>query len=83
MNNSDYINESVLLNYFTGELSPKHRKKVEKWIHLSEDNEKIARNIFQLYHSTNILISIFQINMTKFSNYKFYLHSVNQASQGP
>lgn len=55
MNNSDYINESVLLNYFAGELSPEHRKEVEEWIHLSKDNEKTARDIFQLYRAADTL----------------------------
>lgn len=62
MNNSDYINESVLLNYFTGKLSPVHRKEVEEWIHLSEDNEKTARDVYQLYRAADTLHYMRQID---------------------
>ena len=41
MDESCYINESVLLNYFAGELPADRRKEVEEWIAASEDNEKI------------------------------------------
>ena len=43
MDESCYINESVLLNYFAGELPADRRKEVEEWIAASEDNEKMAR----------------------------------------
>lgn len=49
MDESCYINESVLLNYFAGELPADRRKEVEEWIAASEDNEKMARDIFRLY----------------------------------
>lgn len=62
MNKLDYINESVLLNYFTGELSPEHRKEVEDWIHLSKDNEKTARDVFQLYRAADTLDYMKQID---------------------
>lgn len=45
MDESCYINESVLLNYFAGELPADRRKEVEEWIAASEDNEKMARDI--------------------------------------
>ncbi|QIU96859.1 FecR domain-containing protein [Bacteroides faecium] len=75
MNNSDYINESVLLNYFTGELSPEHRKEVEEWIHLSEDNEKIARDIYQLYRAADTLNYMKQIDApTAFEKVRNKIH---------
>ena len=51
MDESCYINESVLLNYFAGELPADRRKEVEEWIAASEDNEKMARDIFRLYRA--------------------------------
>lgn len=55
MNESYDINESVLLSYFAGDLSPEQRKEVEEWIHSSTENEKTARDIFQLYRATDTL----------------------------
>ena len=40
MDESCYINESVLLNYFAGELPADRRKEVEEWIAASEDNTR-------------------------------------------
>ena len=55
MDESCYINESVLLNYFAGELPADRRKEVEEWIAASEDNEKMARDIFRLYRAADTL----------------------------
>ena len=49
------ISESVLLSYFAGDLSTEQQKEVEEWIHSSAENEKTARDIFQLYQATDTL----------------------------
>lgn len=75
MNNSDYINESVLLSYFSGELSPEHRKEVKEWIHLSEENEKTARDVYQLYRAADTLNYMKQVDApAAFEKVKVRMH---------
>ena len=55
MDESYYINESILLSYFAGELPADRQKEVEEWIATSEENTKTARDIFQLYRAADTL----------------------------
>lgn len=64
MKDECYINESKLVSYFAGELSPEQRNEVEEWIHLSAENEKTARDIFQLFRAADTLDYMRQVDIS-------------------
>lgn len=40
-----HIDETTLLNYFTGSVSLTEKEKIEKWIQQSEENKKLAQDV--------------------------------------
>lgn len=53
MENKTNINESDLLGYFSDTISIEERKRVEEWISLSEENRKMAEEIYYIYFVTD------------------------------
>lgn len=52
------INESTLAAYFNGELPQPEQKEVEAWIGQSEENRKIARDIYTQKNSDTSLFEL-------------------------
>jgi anti-sigma factor len=46
------INESVLLRYFTKQLTDREAECVEEWIQASEKNRQIARDVHYILFAT-------------------------------
>ena len=83
MDESCYINESVLLNYFAGELPADRRKEVEEWIAASEDNEKMARDIFRLYRAADTLDYMNRVDASAaLQQVKGRIHNIDIESPG-
>jgi len=49
------MNETQLLDYFSGNLSDSENRIIEEWIAQSEENKKIASDIYYLHYSTQVL----------------------------
>lgn len=50
--NRKMIDESLLLRYFEKEVSEEEKKKVEEWIHSSEANSRMAKQVAQIFVAT-------------------------------
>lgn len=57
-----HIDEKLLLDYFSGILSPVQKQEVEAWLQVSEENRKIARDIHYIYVATDTLQTIKDVN---------------------
>lgn len=57
-----HIDEKVLLDYFSGTLSPVQKQEVETWLQESEENRKIARDIHYICVATDTLQTIKDVN---------------------
>ena len=49
MQEQKMIDESLLLRYFEKEVSEEEKKKVEEWIHSSEANSRMAKQVAQIF----------------------------------
>lgn len=49
------INETTLLNYFSGSVTSTEKDEIKKWLSSSEKNRKLARDIENLYFATDVL----------------------------
>lgn len=49
------MNEAALLKYFSGDISSKETEAVEEWLESSEENRKIAEEVYHIYYSTETL----------------------------
>lgn len=49
------MNEATLLKYFSGDVSSKEIETVEEWLESSEENRKIAEEVYHIYYSTETL----------------------------
>ncbi|HCO67584.1 MAG TPA: anti-sigma factor [Dysgonomonas sp.] len=52
------IEEAVLLQYFEGTLDDDAKKAVEHWINDSEENAKIAKDIYYIYWASDVIDTI-------------------------
>ena len=55
MQEQKMIDESLLLRYFEKEVSEEEKKKVEEWIHSSEANSRMAKQVAQIFVATRLL----------------------------
>lgn len=53
MENQINIDESNLLGYFSDTISLEERKKIEEWMSLSEENRKMAEEVYYIYFVTD------------------------------
>lgn len=58
MNDNIHINESVLLEYFAGKLPAEEQAGVEEWLSFSEENQKMARDVYYIYFSADTVNTI-------------------------
>lgn len=58
MNNNIPIEETILLGYFADTISPGERAKVEEWLSASDENRKMARDIYYICFSTDTVNTI-------------------------
>ena len=49
MQEQKMIDESLLLRYFEQEVSEEEKKKVEEWIHSSEANSRMAKQVARIF----------------------------------
>lgn len=68
MNTPKHIDEHILLNYFSSSLPPSQRQEVEEWLHESEENRKIARDIQYIYLASDTLDTIKKVDSTQALN---------------
>lgn len=54
MQEQKMIDESLLLRYFEKEVS-EEEKKVEEWIHSSETNSRMAKQVARIFVATRLL----------------------------
>ena len=81
MDKHKHIDESILLSYFSGNLSISQLQEVEDWISRSEENKKIARDIQYLYQAADTLTYIKQINpYTALKNVRKRIYSRQEVS---
>lgn len=59
------IDESVLLLYFSGNLEPAERKRVESWISESGGHERLAKDIYYIYFATDAAKTIQEVDAQK------------------
>ncbi len=52
------VDEALILRYFTGEITAEERSNVEKWISESEQNRKLAKDIYYLYFAVDTLYTM-------------------------
>lgn len=55
MNKESNININMvmhLLRYFSGTLEKEEKEKVETWISFSEENKKVAKQVYYIYRAT-------------------------------
>jgi len=52
------VDEALILRYFTGEITAEERSYVEKWISESEQNRKLAKDIYYLYFAVDTLYTM-------------------------
>lgn len=50
----EYITESLLLRFFSGETSEEETKEIIKWIQSSDDNYKEAKDIYSIYSACKL-----------------------------
>ena len=62
MNMQKYIDEHILLSYYTGSLSADQKQEVEQWLQESEENRKLARDVQYIYIATDTLNTIKEVN---------------------
>lgn len=55
MQEQKMIDESLLLRYFKQEVSEEEKKKVEEWIHSSEANSRMAKQVARIFVATRLL----------------------------
>ena len=55
MQEQKMIDESLLLRYFEQEVSEEEKKKVEEWIHSSEANSRMAKQVARIFVATRLL----------------------------
>ena len=55
MQEQKMIDESLLLRYFEKEVSEEENKKVEEWIHSSEANSRMAKQVARIFVATRLL----------------------------
>ena len=55
MQEQKMIDESLLLRYFEKEVSEEEKKKVEEWIHSSETNSRMAKQVARIFVATRLL----------------------------
>lgn len=65
MDEHKYIDEQVLLNYFSDSLPSAQRQEVDEWLQESEENRKIARDIQYIYRATDTLNTINAVDSAK------------------
>lgn len=58
MNTQNEIDEQLLLDYFSGTISPTQRQEIEAWLQASETNRKTARDIWYLFLATDTIHTI-------------------------
>jgi len=56
------IDESILLRYFSGEVTDKEKLHIEEWLSYSEDNRKIASDIYYIYFAVDTVNTINRID---------------------
>ena len=49
MQEQKMIDESLLLRYFEKEVNEEEKKKVEEWIHSSEANSRMAKQVARIF----------------------------------
>lgn len=75
------INESVLLQYFSGSLSREEVVVVEQWISASEDNRRVARQIQSIRFAMNTVDTLQHVNpQAALSNVKKRIHKNKRVS---
>ena len=57
MQEQKMIDESLLLRYFEQEVSEEEKKKVEEWIHSSEANSRMAKQVARIFVATRLLLA--------------------------
>lgn len=62
MENNYNINEASLMRYFSGEIVQKERIQIEDWIAQSEENKKIAKQIYYIYFATDTIHTMNALN---------------------
>lgn len=55
MQEQKMIDESLLLRYFEKEVNEEEKKKVEEWIHSSEANSRMAKQVARIFVATRLL----------------------------
>lgn len=59
------ITESVLLEYFNGELDDVRKAEVEQWIAQSDANAKLAKDIYYIVYASDTLQTMRQVDTAK------------------
>lgn len=65
MDEQKHIDESTLLSYFIGNLTPLQKQEVEEWLAASEENRKMARDVQYICLATETLDTIHRTNAPK------------------
>lgn len=67
MNKESNINmdEAILLRYFSGTLEKEEKEKVETWISFSEENKKVAKQVYYIYRATDVIQTVNEIDSNK------------------
>ncbi len=59
------MNETALLKYFSGGISSKEIEAVEEWLESSEENRKIAEEVYHIYYSTETLHKMQAVDVSR------------------
>jgi len=57
-----HIDESILLRYFSEDLTPSEMGRVEEWLAESEENRKVAEDIYYIYYAIETVATIKNID---------------------
>lgn len=69
MKTQPVIEESTLIRYFSGEVTAEEKTHIEKWIRHSDENKKIAKQVYYIYFATDTLQTMETVNSIKALSY--------------
>lgn len=59
------MNETILLKYFSNNISSQELKEIDEWLNASEENRKIAEEIYHIHYSIETLHKMQSVNSSK------------------
>lgn len=62
MKTQPFIDESLLIRYFSGEVTAEEKTQMEAWIRYSDENKKIAKQVYYIYFATDTLQTMKTVN---------------------